>query len=194
MFTSLRLALIAILFVTGIASAFATGADARDRHRHRRHHDGFDLGDAIIGAAVLGAIIGIANSGKKDRDERRGTPLPPAPYPEDRYPEERYPDDRERRTDDGWTNSDGWARIDPRYADRFPSERAAVQSCAREAEDLGSRYGADARVSLIEDVAREGRDYRVTGTIDSSDAGDRQSFSRFTCFAEDGRVTGFRFG
>lgn len=188
MFTSLRLALVAIFLATSIAASFAAPADA---HRyHRRHkHDGFDLGDAIVGAAVLGAIIGLANAGKKKRDERVGTPLPPAPYPE-----ERYPDERDARSDDGWNASDEWARVDPDYADRFPSERAAIDACAREAETLGSRYGAEARVSLIDEVARDGRDIRVIGSIDSSDADYRQSFSRFTCFADGGQVTAFRFG
>lgn len=188
MFTSLRLMLIAIFLSTSIAVSFASPADA---HRyHRRHkHDGFDVGDAIVGAAVLGAIIGLANAGKKKRDERVGTPLPPAPYPE-----ERYPDERDDRGEDGWNSSSVWADVDPDYANRFPSERAAIDACAREAETLGSRYGADARVLLIDDVMREGRETRVTGKIDSGNVDERDDFSRFTCFADGGQVTAFRFG
>ncbi|MHB9879683.1 hypothetical protein ACSMXM_08465 [Pacificimonas sp. ICDLI1SI03] len=195
MFTGLRALLILVLITTAFAAALATGADARSRHRHGRGGDGFDVGDAIIGAAVLGAVIGIVNAGKKDRDMPEGRPLPPAPYPDDAYPGDAYPaasnEPYDARNDPDLAD---WAFADPGFASRFPSERRAIDACAREAESLGGRYGADARLSRIDEVGYDGGEMRVTGTvrIDNRREG-RIDSPGFTCFAEDGSVTGFRF-
>ncbi|MBV7255442.1 hypothetical protein KCG44_01445 [Pacificimonas sp. WHA3] len=190
MFTSIRLGIIAAL----LASSYATAADAHRRH-HRHNHDRFDVGDAIIGAVVLGAVVGILNGSKnRNRDERRGEPLPPAPYPDDRYPGDAYPGDRVDDRDAGWNDDGEWSRADPEYASRFPSERAAINACAREAEALGRRYGADARVSYIGGVSPEGSEYRVTGRMETDIASEeRVPFDSFTCFADGSRITGFRY-
>ncbi|MGB7406704.1 MAG: hypothetical protein WA906_13525 [Pacificimonas sp.] len=187
MFTALRLFLIGIL----VASSVATAADAHRYHRHHKHRGGgFDLGDAIIGAAVLGGIIAVANSAKNKRDEREGEPVPPAPYPEPDYDVDGVDD----RPVYGAGPAGDWGAADPDYDRRFPSERAAVDACAREAEALGGRYGADARLIRIDRVARGGEDYEVAGAVDIADnRSERRETAAFTCFAGDGVVTGFRF-
>ncbi|EMD82265.1 hypothetical protein [Pacificimonas flava] len=188
-----------LIVLTLIAAGFATAASAghRDYRRHRGG-DGFDVGDAIIGAAVVGGIIAIASAGKKDRDVRRADPpAPPAPYPvagpDDGYPVyPPFPDST--GVDADWQDEDGWAYADADYARRFPSERAAIDACAREAEALGSRYGAEARLWRIDDVDRADREYRVAGIVAIDDArAERREDARFACRADDGLVTDFRF-
>jgi hypothetical protein len=188
-----------LIVLTLVAAGFGTAASAghRDYRRHRGG-EGFDVGDAIIGAAVLGGILAIAGAGKKDRDVRRADPpAPPAPYPvagpDDGFPAyPPYPDDM--GTGVNPQDADGWAYADPDYARRFPSERAAIDACAREAESLGSRYGAEARLWRIDDVDRDHRDYRVSGTVAIDDPrAERREDARFACRADDGLVTDFRF-
>lgn len=175
-----------LIVVLLVALGSATVADARSRH-DRRHDrkDGFDLGDAIVGAAVLGGIIAVVNAGKKGRDERRADPpAPPAPYP---------PQDSGWNRG-GWDDESDWSYADPDYERRFPAERAAVDACAGEAEALGGRYGADARVDRIFDVYRADGEMQVTGRvrIDDLRSGDIED-ANFTCFADGREVTGFRF-
>ena len=181
-------------FLAVVAMLFASAADARGRY-DRRYHDRFDLGDAIVGAAVLGGIIAVANAAKKNRDTRTAPPpAPPAPYPQD-YPPGGYPaPDREDGYDDRGYGGSEWSYADPDYDRRFPSEREAVGACAAEAESLAGRYGAEARVSRIFDVSRGGEDYRVTGSVRIDDGrASRIEEATFSCYADAGRVTGFRF-
>ena len=197
MFTALRILLIAAL----AAAAFASAADAHKRYHRHSHDDGFDLGDAIVGAAVLGGIIAAVNAGKKEREREReaerGAEREPDWHDRRGYPDERRSGGRGAAGgwDDGWNGGSEWSHADRDYDRRFPSERAAISACAYEAEALGGRYGGDARVTLIDDVEPEGRDYRVTGTVRIEDErGYRDDFADFTCYADEGRVTGFQFG
>ncbi|MBZ6379424.1 hypothetical protein B5C34_07860 [Pacificimonas flava] len=173
------------------AMAITTAADAHRKPYRHHHEDKFDVGDAIVGAAIVGGLIAILSSGK-DKDERRADPpAPPAPYPaDDDYPP--APDWNDRPG--GYDRGQDYGYADPDYERRFPSERAAVDACSEEAEALGGRYGADARLSRIFDVDAYEREYRVSGEVRIDDRrSSRIHTAGFTCFADGGDVTGFRF-
>jgi hypothetical protein len=163
----------------GVSEAHADGY----YHRHRRHRDGFDFGDAVVGAIVAGGLIAVLSSAsKKRRDD--GRPLDPAWEPRGGW-------DRSRDGDWSWQDRD--------WANRTREERAAIDACAREAEDLGSRYGGDTRVREIAGVDREGGEYRVRGLVEArrdregrNDDRDRDE-DAFTCYVRNDRITGFRF-
>lgn len=74
----------------------------------------------------------------------------------------------------------------------------AIDECTRTAEREAERFGSNARVRDT-DVDRDGREYKVKGEVEverNSDWNrDRRDYdrARFTCTAQDGRVTAFRF-
>ena len=67
----------------GVGEAQADGY----HRRHRRHRDGFDLGDAIVGAVVAGGLIAVLSGAKKKRDEER--PVEPAWEPKGDWGDDR---------------------------------------------------------------------------------------------------------
>jgi hypothetical protein len=178
------------LAATLLAFLFATAADAHRRPYHHKH-DRFDVGDAIVGAAVLGGIIALASGGKKKNEREADPPAPPAPYPTGNgYPvSDGFPGN-----DRTWNGGGDYAYADADYERRLASERSAINACAEEAEALGGRYGAEARVDRILSVDSDQREYRVTGEvrIDDRRAPAIQT-AGFSCFADEGQVTGFRF-
>jgi hypothetical protein len=163
----------------GVSEAHADGY----YRRHRRHRDGFDFGDAVVGAIVAGGLIAVLSSAsKKKREDDR--PLDPASEPRGDW-------DRSRDGDWSWQDRD--------WPNRTNEERAAIAVCAREAEDLGSRYGGDARVREIAGVDREGGEYRVRGLVEARRDREGRDDDRgrnedaFTCYVRNDRITDFRF-
>jgi hypothetical protein len=168
----------------GVSEAHADGYYRRHHHRHR---DNFDLGDAVVGAVVVGGLIAVLSSASKKKRDETDRPL-----------------------DSGWEPRGDWnrgAEGDWRWADRewdrrTNEERAAVSVCAREAEELGGRYEREARLSEIETVDRSGGEYRVRGRLDVRARGgldDRRDSARapetdaFTCYVRNDRIVDFRF-
>lgn len=164
-------------------------ADGRYGRRHHRRGDGFDLGDAIVGAVVAGGLIAVlSGASKKKKEEEQERPLDSGWEPEGDW------------NRDGTYGRDGdisWQDRD--WKNRTNEERAAISTCAREAEDLGSRYGREARVNDIRGVDRQGGEYRVSGRVEmrGDDRADRRDESRrdesFTCYVRNDRITDFRF-
>ncbi len=165
-------------------------ADGRYGRRHHRRGDGFDLGDAIVGAVVAGGLIAVLSSASKKKKEEEERPLDSGWEPEG---------DWNRDGTYGRGNSD-WGWQDRDWKNRTNEERTAISTCAREAEDLGSRYGREARVNDIRGVDRQGGEYRVTGRVelrgedarDNARDGDRRDES-FYCYVRNDRITDFRF-
>lgn len=165
----------------GVSEAHADG------RYYRRHHrgDGFDLGDAIVGAVVAGGLIAVLSSASKKKKE----------------------EEQERPLDSGWEPEGDWNRDgtygrdgdiswqDRDWKNRTNEERAAISTCAREAEDLGSRYGREARVNDIRGVDRQGGEYRVSGRVElrGDDRDDSRRDESFYCYVRNDRITDFRF-
>lgn len=136
----------------------SNSVNARDYRWHRR--DRVDAGDVIAGVLVLGTIAAVASAASKssrDRDYRY-----PQRYP---APDQRY-DYRSGPTD--------WRRDDSRGIDR------AVDVCTREIE-------RNARIDTIDGVTRNGRGWRVSGSLANGDP--------FSCsIGSDGRIDGVDYG
>ncbi len=164
----------------GVPLLGASQAEAGRYYRGHRHRDNFDVGDAIVGGLVVGGLIAILSSASKKDKDRRGDD----DYPRDPRWEPRGDWDRGRDGDWSWADRD-WER-------RTSSERRAIETCAREAEDLGSRYREEARVRTIRDVDRDGSEYRVKGVVDTRDDDERGS-REFYCYVRDDRITDFQF-
>jgi hypothetical protein len=174
----------------GVSEAHADG------RYYRRHHrgDGFDLGDAIVGAVVAGGLIAVlSGASKKKKEQEQERPLDSSWEPEG---------DWNRDGTYGRGNSAGnsdWGWQDRDWKNRTNEERAAISTCAREAEDLGSRYGREARVNDIRGVDRQGGEYRVSGRVelrgDDRDASrdDSRRDDSFYCYVRNDRITDFRF-
>ena len=167
----------------GVSEAHADGRYGR----HHRRGDGFDLGDAIVGAVVAGGLIAVLSSAsKKKKDEEQDRPLDSGWEPEG---------DWNRDGTYGRGNED-WGWQDRDWKNRTSEERAAISTCAREAEDLGSRYGREARVNDIRGLDRQGGEYRVSGRVElrgDESRNDGRRDESFTCYVRNDRITDFRF-
>ncbi|MBB4633218.1 hypothetical protein [Sphingosinicella soli] len=164
-------------------------ADGRYGRRHHRRGDGFDLGDAIVGAVVAGGLIAVLSGASKKKKEQEDRPLDPRWEPEGDWNRDGTYGGRD--SDISWQDRD--------WNNRTQEERAAISTCAREAEDLGSRYGREARVNDIRGLERQGGEYRVSGRVEmrGDDRDDRRDDSRrdesFSCYVRGDRITDFRF-
>lgn len=161
-------------------------ADGRYGRRHHRRGDGFDLGDAIVGAVVAGGLIAVLSSASKKKKENEERPLDSGWEPEGDW------------NHDGTYGRPGggdWGWQDRDWKNRTNEERAAISTCAREAEDLGSRYGREARVNDIRGVDRQGGEYRVSGRVElrGADRDDSRRDESFYCYVRNDRITDFRF-
>lgn len=159
----------------------AAHAEHRDYRRYRRHHDNFDFGDAVVGGLVVGGLIAVLSSAsKKKREEEANRPLDSGWEPQG-----------------DWRRGNDWSWIDRDWNNRTNEERTAIATCGREAEDLGSRYGREARVREIGDVDRDGGEYRVKGLVevrgDDRDRSAAQDRQEFICYVRDDRISDFRF-
>lgn len=146
-------------------------------YRGHRRHDRIDGGDILAGILVIGGIAAIASAASRNDRDRR--------YEERDYrsQNQRYDD---RRAD---------SRYDSRYADdRYADDRydrgtgdmeSAINACSDAAE---RQAGADARVSAVQSVIRDGEGWRVEGELANS------AERTFLCGARDGRVDFVQIG
>lgn len=125
---------------------------------------GDDIEELLVGAAVLAGVVAVIANVLKEKAEDW---------------------DSDRRT-----RGDGVDRADDRAR--------ALDDCTRTAEREAERYGRYPRVVEIV-VNREGSAYQVKGEVeverDTGWDGDPSEYDRagFSCAAQDGRVTAFRF-
>ena len=119
-----------------------------------------DAGDVLIGAAIIGGAIAIANSNNR----------------------------RVRTNDVVVVRDDNWREDDRRFDDRSTPRRdtgssgldAAVDQCL-------ARIERDVRVDSVDNVARTGRGWQVSGALYDG--------SSFQCrIGNDGRIEGVDFG
>lgn len=170
----------AALSLAAVLSMAATPALARDRNwggygggHWGRHHDRVDAGDIFAGVLILGGIAAIAsaasNSNKAKRERSRDYQYPDQSYPRQSYPQRDSSADYGNETRPDYDES----RDDPRGESRWdPSGEvsgqsrgldSAVDRCASEIER------DDRRIDVIEEVARDGEGWRVTGRITGGD-------------------------
>ncbi len=165
-------------------------ADGRYGRRNHRRGDGFDLGDAIVGAVVAGGLIAVLSGASKKKKEDEDRPLDSGWEPEG---------DWNRDGSYGRPGGEDWGWQDRDWRNRTTEERAAISTCAREAEDLGSRYGREARVNDIRGIDRQGGEYRVSGRVEvrGDDRDNARDSTRrdesFYCYVRNERITDFRF-
>jgi hypothetical protein len=198
----------AAILVTSVAPAAA--------RPYRGHHGGWNGGwhhrdrgvrggDVLAGVVILGGIAAIAGmSAKKDRQVDDEIAYRNRDRNVDAYADRS--DDGEWRGDDA--NADVDANVDadrrddsPAAGDAYASndaavirdEDAAVDACARAAEDEAHAYGSDASVRNIADVEGEGTEWRVSGTVETRNGyRDRDSARSFTCTVRYGQIDGVR--
>ena len=157
------------------ALAVAAPAQARD-------NNGIDGGDILAGVLLIGGVAAVIAAASDDDDDRYDA----------RY-DRRYDPRHDRRNNDWGRNRRGQYG----YQHRQISPRAAVNRCARAAQQRASRYGR-ARVTQITDVDRNRNGYEVEGRLVVNEGrwgGRRWNASyneydrgRFSCRIRDGRV------
>ena len=149
---------------------------------------GFGLGEALLGAAIIGGTAAIISSNNRRRYDESATvyqAYPPAYAPSyaPRYaPGYAPPVDY------------GAAPAEPAYVSHDP-----VEQCSRVAVSEAANHGDSGRVVSIDRVDGRENGARVLGTMEinrSGRDGNRSGFerARFTCTADYGQVTAFRFG
>ena len=147
-----------------------------------RHHDRVDAGDVIAGVLILGGIAAIAsaasNSNKAKRERSRDYQYPDQSYPRQSYPQRDSSADYGNDSRPDYDDSRGESRWDPdgEVSGQSRGLDRAVDRCASEIER------GDRRIDEIEDVARKGDGWRVTGRVTGGD--------NFECTVDrDGRVS-----
>lgn len=139
---------------------------------YRGYYGGFGVGDALLGAALIGGTAAIIASS----NDRYYEPYPVPVYPA--YPAAEIYD---------------YAAPPPAqaYASNDP-----VDQCTRAAINEAASRGDGARVTRIDHVDGHPNGARVIGTLEvrrTSHNGEVEN-ARFTCTADYGQVTSFRFG
>lgn len=177
---------------------------------HRHHHgDGFDFGDAIGIAALIGAVAIVANSVSKDKAEVRDRASAPPPVDDRDYQPSDPTDDQggdsgydarydardDARDDDGASANGGDdARMaDARNApasDDLAGDDVAVDACAVAARDRATEQGGYAEVREIGSPQPISDGFNIDGRVERRasyrDTGGETR--RFTCTVKDGRV------
>ncbi len=166
----------AALSLAAALSMAATPALARDRNwggygggHWGRHHDRVDAGDIFAGVLILGGIAAIAsaasNSNKAKRERSRDYQYPDQPYPRQSYPQRDSSADYGNDSRPDYDDSRGESRWDPNgeVSGQSRGLDRAVERCASEIER------GDRRIDEIEEVAREGNGWRVTGRVTGGD-------------------------
>jgi hypothetical protein len=140
---------------------------------HRRHHDGFDGGDFLLGALVVGGIAVAASAANSSKNVDRPASYPGGPVDEG-IPDDAGYDAPPEARDYPPSGPAAGTQSDVAYGDA----RSALDACSAEAsrDDRG--------VEAVDGVARESDGYRVDGrTRDGQD---------FTCSVDrDGRIRHF---
>lgn len=136
-------------------TAMATPAEAQrwgGRH-HYRGHDHVSLGEALLGAILVGGVVAAASSDRRAREREEVVYDEPSPPP----PSEEY------RTDA--PPPEASAGFDGQY-----TEESAADACAQAAQFAGQRYAKIARVMGIDDVSGTGTTWLVRGHLDLADS------------------------
>ena len=155
------------------------------------YYGGYGFGDALLGAAVIGSTAAIIASNQPDYYDLSGvrstaTPRPSTPRRSIRPPRRamamrrRRPDRRPRRQ----PQQQAYQSTDP------------VDQCSRAAVSEAASRGDNGRVTKIDRVDSHANGARVIGTLEvrrDSHNGEVEN-ARFTCTADFGQVTSFRFG
>ncbi len=146
------------LLATAISPAMARHNGGWNRGHHR-HHDNVDAGDVIAGVAVVGILAAILSSASKNK---------------------RVNDDARRDRDEYPSRVGGGA-------DGIDTENAAVDACAKAAED---RVGESASVRDISTVSKSANGWDVEGIVEQRDGWRDRSADRkkFTCSVRYGAV------
>lgn len=158
----------ATLSLAAVLSMVATPALAGDRNWGGRHHDRVNAGDIFAGVLILGgiaAIVSAANKSKKAKRERenaRDYQYPDQTYPRQSYPQQSYPQ-RDNSVDYGNDNRPRYEGSREGTSGQSRGLDSAVDRCASEIERDGRR------IDMIEEVARDGDGWRVTGRITGGD-------------------------
>ena len=166
----------AALSLAAVLSMAATPALARDRNwggygggHWGRHHDRVDAGDIFASVLILGGIAAIAsaasNSNKAKRERSRDYQYPDQSYPRQSYPQRDSSADYGNDSGPDYDDSRGESRWDPNgeVSGQSRGLDRAVERCASEIER------GDRRIDEIEEVAREGNGWRVTGRVTGGD-------------------------
>ena len=148
------------------------------------YYGGFGFGDALLGAALIGGTAAVIASDQPAYYETYPAPVYPA-YAPAAPPPEAY----------------GYAPPPPPPA-APPAQQQAyrptdpVEQCTRAAVDEAASRGDSGHVTRIDHVDGHPNGARVTGTIEvrrTSHNGEVES-AHFTCTADYGQVTFFKFG
>ena len=177
-----------------------------NRGWHRRDN-GFNVGDAIGIAALIGAVAVVANSVSKDRVAPRDRDDDSVNgYPNDRYPGDGYLDDR---NPGDWDQRGPAADVDPPFAPNaaeedfsdvgnvdggrmmpIAGEERAVDACAVAAREEATRSGGYAEVRRIGPPQAVQGGYNIDGEVERrgsyrDSAGETR---RFTCTVQGDQV------
>lgn len=139
-------------------------------------YGGFGAGDFLLGAAVVGGIAAIATSANRNYDDGYATYRAYPPEVANGAPPQ-------------------GAYAPPPVAETRASTDP-VEQCSRVAEQEAASNGDSGRVRSIDRVDTHQNGAQVVGTLEVR-KGDRNGATdraRFTCTADYGQVTAFRFG
>jgi len=142
------------------------------RGRGAYYGGGIGFGDFLLGAAIIGGAAAIISS--NNRRNYDSYPVYDAPPPG--YAPYYAPSAAEARP------GQHDAAIDP------------VEQCSRAAVGEAAANGDNGRVLSVDQVVPHENGARVTGTLEVTKRNRSTERARFTCTADYGQVTGFRFG
>ena len=143
-------------------------------------YDGFGFGDFLLGAAVIGGTAAIIASHERPvYDSYPVYDAPPPAYDPSYAPLGAY------------APPAGYAPppTAPAYGTNDP-----VDQCSRAAVGQASANGDNGRVLSVDQVTPHENGARVIGTLEVSKRNQSTERARFTCTADYGQVTSFRFG
>ncbi len=151
------------------------------------YYGGFGFGDALLGAALIGGTAAVIASDAPTYYETYPAPVYPAYPPAYAAPPAAYgyaPPPPPPAPQPGYQSQQAYQSTDP------------VDQCSRAAVNEASSRGDSGHVTKIDRVDGHPNGARVTGTIEvrrTSHNGEVEN-ARFTCTADYGQVTFFRFG
>lgn len=156
---------------------------------------GFGLGDALLGAAIIGGTAAIISSANSGYDSYQTYPAPVYAAPVDGYAEPDYaPQPGYAPQPDYAPQQQGYA---PQQGYAAPSASAQVdpvEQCSRAAERQAQSNGGFARVVAIDRVDPRPTGAQVRGTLEIDGNGRRATRTGFTCTASYGQIVGLNLG